>query len=99
MGKAKITIIVIADVLNFASRYACPVARKKAKRWARAMRDNLQNGILEARAAAKHAGKMSFAVTVAADRCGRAYVRMLHRKAHAPLQHAAISMWTRLSLQ
>ena len=48
------------------------------------MRANLQDGTVEAGEAAKHAGRMSFAVTVAADRCGRAYV---------------LSMWTRLSLQ
>ena len=60
-------IVLGAEVfLDFAKRsYACRVARKKARKWAKAMRANLRDGTMEAGEAAKHAGIMSFAVTVA----------------------------------
>ena len=76
-------IVLGADIMiDFATRsYAARVARKKAKKWSQLMRQNMESPVMEVGEAAKHAGKTSFAVTVAADRCGRAYVRMLHRQA------------------
>ena len=71
---------------------------EKAARWAASLENALDAGVLDPGDAAKAAGRLSFAVTVAADRVGRAYIRALHAQASAPLPGNRMSTWLRMAL-
>ncbi len=72
-------------------QYLVRVAAQKATKWSGQLRACVAKNALPAGQAAKLAGKVSFALTVAADRCGRACVKYVHRQAHCPLSSARMS--------
>ena len=63
----------------------------KAQRWRAQLLQAMEDGCLDAGAAAKLAGKLGFAVTVTADKVGRAFLKAFHAQAHSPLPGGLIS--------
>eukprot|EP00972_Heterocapsa_arctica_P111824 16428282-Heterocapsa_arctica.AAC.1 len=68
---------------------------RKAHLWAEALRNVLASGKCDAGAASKFAGRLGFAITTAADRVGRAYVKPCYVQARSPLPGHRISTWFR----
>ena len=61
------------------------VDKTKAEHWKVSLEECLSTKVMDPGVASKLAGRLSFAVTVAADRCGRAYIGAFHAQAHSPL--------------
>ena len=72
------------------------VTEDKAAEWATQLRACLKTGCCEAGLSAKFAGRMSFAVTLAADKVGRAYIGPLYAQQFDPLPGGRVSTrWRR----
>eukprot|EP00971_Amphidinium_carterae_P351614 6492191-Amphidinium_carterae.1 len=67
------------------------VDKSKAVKWATALREHLASKHMPPGDAAKFAGKLSFAVTVQANKVGRAFVKPFFAQSHDPLHGNAIS--------
>ena len=67
-------------------RVLARVDAQKAAHWKGPLLDALATGRMDPGTSSKVAGRLSFAVTVAADRCGRAFIRPFHAQAHDPMQ-------------
>ena len=74
------------------------IQEAKAKAWAELISSVLAASHLDPGAAAKLAGRLSFAVTAAAGRVGRAYVKPLYAQASSPLSGNRLSMWLTFAL-
>eukprot|EP00971_Amphidinium_carterae_P331919 6465766-Amphidinium_carterae.1 len=75
------------------------VADDKADKWTSQLKGILDVGRLSPGEAAKLAGRLSFAVTVTANKVGRAYVKPFFAQAHDPLPHDALSPLLRESVR
>jgi len=70
----------------------------KAQAWQKAVEHALEVMKLEQGEAAKLAGRLRFAVTAAANRCGRSYIKPIHAQAARPLAGAEVSPWLAIAL-
>ena len=70
----------------------------KAAKWSKLLDAVLAGVVLPAREASRWAGRFSWAATVTYCKAARAFLRPVHRQAHAPLAHGRISGWLRNSL-
>ena len=68
------------------------VAEDKAAFWVSILLDILITGVCAPELALKMAGRLSFTVTLAANRVARAYIRAFYAQGHAPLAGNAISI-------
>ena len=85
--------------LSFAEKLVSMVVQEsKARAWKNVILSILECELLDPGLAAKLAGKLSFAVTAAAGRVGRAYVKPLYAQAAAPLAYHRISIWLSFAL-
>ena len=79
------------------------VGEEKAKLWRSTLEELVATNAHALGMASKCAGLLSFAVTVAADKCGRAYRRPFHAQALAPLHglrvRASLAMAARCFIQ
>ena len=81
-----------------AGRVTIQVTQEKAMAWAADLELCLASGQCEASESGKLAGRLSFAVTLASDKVGRAFIGPLYAQQHDPLPRGAISMgWRRAS--
>ncbi len=71
--------------------FSVKVAEAKARKWACQLRQHLQTGLMSAGQASKAAGKLSFSLTITANRCGRAFIKYFHMQQHAPLPGGCMS--------
>jgi hypothetical protein len=67
------------------------VEERKARIWARQLQQLTDEDFCEAGDASKWAGRLSFSVTAAADRVGRAFIGAWHAQAHCPLRGGRLS--------
>eukprot|EP00971_Amphidinium_carterae_P116065 2299382-Amphidinium_carterae.1 len=74
------------------------VDEDKASRWASALQTSLVDQVMSPGEAAKLAGKLSFAVTVQANKVGRAFVKPFFAQSHDPLQGNVISSLLRQAI-
>ena len=63
----------------------------KAEHWTTELADIVETGICEMGHAAKMAGRLSYAISVAGDRCGRVYLKPFHAQSHDPYPGGRIS--------
>ena len=68
------------------------VSEDKAKKWSDELVHCFQEDKMDSGMASKHAGRCSFAVTIAYDKVGRAYIRPFHRQARAPRPYLTSSL-------
>ena len=68
---------------------------ENAKHWLSGLEELVATKTLEPGMASMCAGQLSFAVTVAADKCGRVYIRPFRAQAHAPLHGFRVRSLTR----
>ena len=66
------------------------VDEAKAEKWKVCLLAILEAGVCSPERAAKMAGRLSFAVSVAANRVGRAFIRPFYAQQHAPLRKGAV---------
>ena len=78
MDKAKITVQISED---------------KAVKYGRILENILKTRFCSAEVAVKIAGRLAFAVTVAAGKVGRAYIKPFYAQAYAPRRHSGVSPW------
>ena len=67
------------------------IEEAKAERWKVCLQNILQTGECSSELAAKMAGRLSFSVSVAANRVGRAFIKPFYAQQHAPLKAGGIS--------
>ena len=92
------TIIVLGANVTEDFRKWCvraSVGEETAKHWRSTLEELVATKTLEPRIASKCAGRLSFAVRVAADKCGQAYTRPFHAQAHAPQRGVWSESFTR----
>lgn len=65
----------------------------KAEKWKECLLTILECGICSAELSAKMGGRLSFAVSVAANRVGRAFLKPFYAQQHAPLKGNAVGCW------
>ena len=82
-----------------ARRVWLAVSPDKALKWSEQLQVALDQDVMDAGTASKFAGRLSFAVIVAADKVGRAYVKPFHAQAHSPLPCGRISVRLRLAAE
>ena len=66
------------------------VADAKAEKWSKFLKALLEVGVCNSADAASMAGRLSFTVTLAANRVGRAFIKPFYAQQHAPLPGGAI---------
>ena len=88
-GLIVLGVLVQEDPRN--GRVEVQVTAEKAKAWSELLQKYLQDGRCEAGDSGKLAGRLSFAVTMAADKVGRAYIRPFYAQQHDPLPDAMLS--------
>jgi hypothetical protein len=69
------------------------VAPAKAEKWSLLLQRLVDTMVCEPTEAAKHAGRLGFAVSLAADKVGRAFVKPFHAQANAPMKGGKVSLW------
>ena len=79
--------------LDIVFRLHLCVDPEKAKSWSSTLWLCLLERRMDPGVASKMAGRLSFAVTTAADRCGRAYIRAFHAQANHPLPGCRMGGW------
>ena len=67
------------------------VSPDKAEKWINTIQECLSMDRCDPGEASKLVGRLSFGVTVAEDKIGRAYIRPFHAQAHAPWQDSQLS--------
>ena len=72
---------------------AIAVSEDKAVAWGEDLRLIEETGVCEPHHAEKTAGRLSFSVSISANRVGRAYVRPFYAQAHSALPGGGISPW------
>jgi len=75
------------------------VSEDKAREWSKQLEDCVAAGRCEAGLSAKFAGRLSFAVTLAADKAGRAFIAPMYAQQHDPLPEGRISWRWRCAAQ
>jgi len=75
------------------------VQEAKALAWDKSLKVSLEENRLEAGQASKLAGRLSFAVTAAANKCGRAFIKPIHAQANCPYEIGGLSPWLAAALR
>jgi len=71
----------------------------KAIAWVRLIDEAIHENRLDGGSASKMAGRLSFAVTAAANRCGRAFVKPIYAQAVCPFGLGGMSPWLRAAMR
>jgi len=71
------------------------VDAKKAVKWSELLLSALSENRLDGGEASKMAGRLSFSVSVATNKVGRAFIKPLYAQAHATLPGGKMSLWLR----
>ena len=74
-----------------ASATVC-VAPAKSQKWIRLLQVLIDTMVCDAESASKHAGRLGFAVTVAADKVGRAFTKPFYAQAISPMAGNRVSL-------
>ena len=80
-------------ILPEAAAVTLQVDSEKAARWTAQLEEILATGVLEQGMASKMAGRLSFAVSAAAGRVGRAFLKPFFAQANDPLPGGRASPW------
>lgn len=90
----KMTLLGAQVMLDLGRRtWQHQVCQLKGKKWATDIELMLQHGCCTGGQASKMAGRLSYTAQLCCDKAARAYMRPLHRQAHAPLAAGHISKW------
>lgn len=92
--KNAMVVLGIKAEVDFANKVIqTAVEEAKAQAWSIQLTQVVERGFLDPGLSSKYAGRLSFAVTAAADRCGRAYIRPLYAQAAQPMAYHRCSGW------
>ena len=87
-------VVGIEVDLNWSRRLiSLCVMQEAAAKWLEALRRILETQTLSPDKASRHAGRLSFAVSAAANRVGRAFVNPFYAQANAPMLGDRCSTW------
>ena len=88
----KLVVLGAQVAVNLAAKtISVQIDEKKSVRWANALLELLKSGKCEQSTASRMAGRLSFAVTVALGKVGRAYIRPFFAQANSPTPKLALS--------